>query len=173
MRVREGTTHLYCGAGRNAEREALYNYSPTPLYNVQNIVIASAAEEIYPKDFAALALMNSHVGGVFGASSTKYLKKQKDLMVVDSFINIEEGMWAINNGRIRYFFYHDLGLLYNLKKTQMTDTLKVVPTVFREYQHWMISSKTLPGDITEKLNNAITDIYNDGTIETIKAAYRP
>lgn len=92
-------------------------------------------------------------------------------MVLDTFNSINEGMLALDKGRIRYFFYHDLGLLYTIKQNGWN--LKVVPTTFREYQHWMISSKTLPTDVTAKLHAAITAIYKDGTIEAIKDKYRP
>jgi hypothetical protein len=47
--LERGHSHIFCGAGRNKDREARFIYSTTPVYHVSNVVVAKLSDLYDPK----------------------------------------------------------------------------------------------------------------------------
>ena len=162
---------VYCGAGRNAKREAQFHFSTIPVYSLYNQLVAHRDDRFDPQAFADLAEQGDAVGARFGASSTRFLNKQQDLRVVDQFENLQQGFELLSSQRrIRWFFYHDLGLIYALRESPLP--LRLVPTRFRSYSHWMIYSKTIDAGLREALDLALFEMLREGELTAIEQRYK-
>lgn len=171
QKLTTGSAHVFCGAGRNAEREKKFYYSKMPLYSVSHVLMAHKNEKVSPKSFNDLIETQATVGVYFGTSTSQFIKKYEALNINDGFYDLERALLAISNKKLRYFYYHDLALNYYLRNTSLP--LKVLPYKYRTYSHWMIYSKFIPKKIRALIDNEITDMVKSGLINQIRAKYEP
>ena len=161
---------IYCGASRSEARAKIYGYSRMPLYRVSNILITQKNNPVDPQKLSELHDQNSLVGTFFGTGSATYLKSVRNLRINDGFKTLERGIQSLKIGTIDYFFYHDLGLLYQLKSA--AHGLRAVPTKFRAYDHWMLYSPLMEPTLRRQIDDALAEMIFDGVIEAIWDKYR-
>ena len=167
--VEQGSADLFCGAGRNAERESRFVYLKTPVYHTSNVVLAHSAESFAPMNFADLAEVQNSVAIVNGTSSGRFLIAQgvhKPLLYDD----VDQAIRAVaGNPRVRFFYYHDLGLKYALHSYKLP--IQVVPVKYRTVPQWVIVSRHLAEPKREALERALAAMAADGSLATIRADY--
>ncbi len=164
-----GKGHVFCGAGRNAERERKYGYSTKPVYDVSNVVIAHRDEDFVPKSLEQLAGEEIVVGAYFGTSSAAFLKKQAGVRVLDNIKTLDQGMQFVANGRISYFYYHDLGLAYLVNESDLP--IKLLPTRFRTVPQWLLYSPHLDAPDKKRIDDTLTTLYESAELEQINSAF--
>ncbi len=165
-----GHQHLFCGAGRNKGREKLYTYSVKPLYGVSNVIVVHRDDPMKPMSFQDLIDHKIEVATFFGTVSSEYLKAQIDTLANDSFIGLEHPLRLIaDKKRFRAFFYHDLGLKYFIRHNELP--LRVAPTKFRTYNHWMLYSKDLPRKYVDAVEKILSDLRRKEILEKITRTY--
>ena len=169
--VEKSSNGVYCGAGRNAKREALYHFSAIPVYDVANQLVAHRDDSYDPLSFDDLAASGDLIGGRYATSSTRYLQQQSGLLIEDQFETLDQGLALLaTQRRIRWFFYHDLGIFYALKHSDLP--LRVVPTKLRSYSHWMIYSRSMPEDHRRALDRALLSMQQSGQLAEIEQRYK-
>lgn len=162
---------IFCGAGRNKEREERFIYSSVPVYHVSNIVIARKDDPYDPQSIDGLTGVDLKVGAYFGTSSARFLMGHEGVRVLDHFTSLQTALEDVAKGGIRYFYYHDLGLLYLLRNSDLP--LRAVPTKFRTVPQWIIYSKKLEPEVIRILDEAVIDMVKSGEIEKIWDNYKP
>jgi len=167
--IKSGEAHVFCGAGRNKKREGLYYYSKQPVYEPSNVLVMHQDDKYVVKNYAELQSKKAVIGAFYGASSTTYLKTFEGLHVVDHFTELQNGLTAVANKIIPYFYYHDLGLTYLVNESELP--IKLMPTKFRTYQHWLLYSKTLSEKQVEQLDAVLGSMIDDGSIQAVQAKY--
>jgi len=88
--LKSGKSDLFCGAGRNAKREAEYIYSIRPVYDVSNIMVTHKDHDFNPTSFADIRERGFEVGAFLGTTSAEFLKMQSGLLVNDNFTDLKE-----------------------------------------------------------------------------------
>lgn len=164
-----GQAHVFCGAGRNAKREAVYVYSSLPVYEVANVIAAHEDEAFVPQGFPELIAEGSLTGALFGTSSSTWLMSHEGVRVNDNFHSVEEGLEALANKRIQFFYYHDLGLNYLTENLNLP--LKVVPTRFRSTPQWLLYSPHTPEKIIQVLDEVVAELTDTGELQQIQKRY--
>jgi len=167
--IKSGEGQVFCGAGRNKKREALYSYSKSPVYQPSNVLVMHQDDTYIAKDYADLQNNEAIIGAFYGASSTTFLKTFEGVHVADHFTEINDGLLAVANKKIPYFYYHDLGLTYLVNQSKLP--IKLMPTKFRTYQHWLLYSKTLSEKQISQLDAVLDSMVNDGSLLTIQATF--
>lgn len=168
-RVEQNPSELFCGAGRNAKREARFIYSKTVVYNVSNVVAAHRSFDKTVNGFEDIQNQQLTVGALYGTSSAGFVKKQVGVPVNDSFLNLETGLQAVANQRIPLFYYHDLGLNFLIKDWQLP--LKVLPHKFRTVPQWIIYSKSIDPGLLRHIESALEAMEREGEIKQIWRNY--
>ncbi len=163
---------IFCGAARNKERAARFNFSKTPVYNVSYVVVARKDDPYIPTSFQDLANTQDRVGAFWGTVSASFLKSHQGVRVSDQHVNLWAGVENVINGQLRYFYYHDLGLYYLLKEKQLTQ-LRVLPTKFITLPQWMLYGKHLSSGVREILDREIRDMAYTGEIDFLWSKYKP
>ena len=167
--IKSGEGQVFCGAGRNKKREALYFYSKNPVYQPSNVLVMHQDDSYIAKDYADLQSKEAIIGAFYGASSTTFLKTFEGLRVADHFDEVKDGLSAVANKIIPYFYYHDLGLTYLVNQSNLP--IKLMPTKFRTYQHWLLYSKTLSEKQIIQLDTVLDSMVDDGSLRTLQAKF--
>ncbi len=173
--LEHGREHIFCGAGRNKDREARFIYSTSPVYHVSNVVVTRREDLYNPKSIQDLADTKDLVGVFYGTSSAKFLLKHGTVRVSESHMDLLTALRNVQNLEkitLRYFYYHDLGLFYFLKKYNLSG-LRVVPTKFRTVPQWMLFSKEIPAKVRQTIDAEITAMVKAGEVERIWDRYKP
>ena len=161
--------HVYCGAGRNKKREKLFYYSKYPVYHPSNVLVMHQDDNFIAKDYSDLQKSSFPVGAFFGASSTSFLKSFEGIRVADHFTELSDGLNAVSEKKIPYFYYHDLGLTYLINQT--THPIKLMPTKFRTYDHWMLYSRSLSLQQINQLDSVVQSMLDDGTLSKFRRQF--
>ncbi|WP_421862249.1 substrate-binding periplasmic protein [Motiliproteus sp.] len=168
--IEHGAADLFCGAGRNAEREARFHYLSTPVYEVSNVVLAHRDEPLTPQTFADLAAIDHAVAIIDGTSSGRFLQRQ-GVEPGALFNEINRAIKAVaDNPRVRFFYYHDLGLNYALISHKNLP-IRVVPSRFRTVPQWILVSRQTPDSLRQALETTLAEMQADGTLAAIGAEF--
>lgn len=170
--VLTGRRHIYCGAGRNSERERLYHFSENPLYTVANILITHQDNQKGPVTLLDLAMAEIRIGTFANTSSARWLQKQPGLVVDENYTDLRAALQDVSTGSLQYFFYHDLGLDHLMRNTKGHKARKVARQ-YRTKFHWMLMTRKLPEPVLHLINREITAMIDLGVIEKIRQDYRP
>ncbi|KZY64700.1 hypothetical protein A3765_08515 [Oleiphilus sp. HI0130] len=168
--LEDGRANVFCGAGRNAERELRYIYSSRPVYSVSNVVSARDNSKYTIDSIADISNKKLIVAALFGSSSGRWLRSHDGLRISDKYHSPDEALLALNNNeKIDLFFYHDLGLNY-LTKTTYT-SLRVLPVKFRTVSQWLIYSKHTTAQSVRLLEAQVSSITKSGELKRIQEKY--
>jgi ABC-type amino acid transport substrate-binding protein len=168
-KLEQGNAHVFCGAGRNPERELKFHYSKLPVYAVSNVLLTHETNMYVTSSYQDLQDKKLIIGAFFGTSSARFLKKYEGIRVVDNFKTLDDAMNAVADKKIPYFYYHDLGLVYMVENSQLP--IKVMPKKLRTVDQWMIYSRELPTELVETLDEALRIMTEKGTIADINARF--
>jgi len=165
-----GHVDAFCGVGRNEIREKEYIYSIRPLYHISNVVAMHRSDLFIPQSFDDIRTSGIKVATFLGTTSAAYLKMQPGIYVNDSFTDLMTGLRLVaNEDRHRMFFYHDLGLVYLLQKSELP--LHVVNTKFRTVSHWMLYSRKKSVETIQYMEEALLDVELSGELNEIRSRY--
>ena len=167
--VELNSSHIFCGAGRNAKREKRFIYSETAVYHVSNVVASHDSSAYEIESFDSISNQQLVVGALFGTSSATFVKKHQGVQVNDSFLDLKTGLNAVANKRVELFYYHDLGLNFLIKDWDLP--LKVVPHKFRTVPQWIIYSKSIHPTTHEKIENALKAMEQEGFLKEVWSRY--
>lgn len=172
MMVEQNPAHVFCGSGRNEAREKRFIFAKTPVYHVSNVVAAHQSDLFNPKTLAEISEQGATVGALYGTSSARYLKAQlPEQQVNDSFNDLQTPLKLMAEfpDRLRYFYYHDLGLNYLVKSTGLP--LRVVPTKFRTVPQWLIYSRNTDPMTAQAIEKALRELEETGELAAIVQRY--
>jgi|GEM_PF-1133436 len=164
--IEHDTDYIFCGAARSEERELKFGYFDQPLYTVSNVVAIQPDDPLEPASMEDLATSGVVVGALSSVASTRFLKSHPGIAVHDVFKTPLEGLKITARGHRRMmFFYHDLGIYHLIREHSLP--LKVWPTRFRTYQHWLVHSKRMDPVLTEHLRKLLQELSNNGELKRI------
>ncbi len=163
--------HVFCGATWTKARSHRFRYSKIPLYKVSNVLIARKDDLFNPLGFDDLIAAGDAVGALYGISSTRFLRQNIGSLVNDSFNDLEAAIKLIGMPphRLRYLFYHDLGLNYLVKHSPYS--LRVIPTKFRSFEQWFIYNPETPKYIVDIMETELTKMRESGELQLILDKY--
>ena len=165
-----GQGHAFCGAGVTDERKTLYVYSKIPVYHVSNVILAHKEETVIPTSFAEIAEKQLVIGSFYGTSSSTWLMHQPGVQVSDKHVELDDVVKLISDQKgLRYFFYHDLGLNYYVRKSGLP--LQVLPTRYRTIPQNMLYSRELPDALRNAVEDALQDMQDEGVMEQIQLQF--
>lgn len=167
--VETGQANLFCGAGRNARREALFHYLPTPVYQVSNVLLGHRNEQLAPADYDELVTLSPSIAVISGTSSAAFLHKKGASGLVE-FHDIGKAISSVAlNDRIRFFYYHDLGLNYALRNSELP--IQVMPVRYRTVPQWLLVSRETPEPLRDIMAEVLAAMAQDGTIAAINTRF--
>ncbi len=169
--VEQGPNYAFCGANRNAKREKKFTYSGQPTYDVSYVMALHQNEPSEYRSWNDIRENKGAVGALYGTHSSNVLRSKLGSQVNDTFTSIVEGLELITKApdRLRFFYYHDLGLNYLIKKYQLP--LNITETKFVTTQQWLIYSKGLDPVVAKAIEQGLDELRRNGQLEKIVGQY--
>lgn len=169
--VETGPSYAFCGSSRTTAREKRFDFIDTPLYLISYALLGHKDEQVHPANFDELKATGGTVGALFGTQSAQNLKKKLGHQVNDSFQEFDTPLRMMSTPpyRLRYFYYHDLGLNYMAKETGLP--LKVLNSRFKTRAQFLIHSKNLKPEIVRALVDTMEEMEKSGELDKIVQKY--
>lgn len=171
-----GEIDVFVGLAKTEEREALYQYLPTPLYKINYVVAIRRNDDVNVRSYKELIELGNQSGGILvlrGSKSEEILKE----MAGGYHVAIQREGKMINNlrkliaGRGRFIFYHDLGLKAQIKISGLEEKVKILPFSFYEYEHYVAFSKDTRKEIVSRVGRILEKMAESGTLEKLYSKY--
>lgn len=169
--VESGPGYVFCGSSRTDAREKRFDFIDTPLYLISYVLLAHKEERVSPATFEELKASGGTVGVLFGTRSAQSLKEKLGNQVNDSFQEFDTPLRMMSTApyRLRYFYYHDLGLNYMAKESGLP--LKVLNNRFKTRAQWLIHSKDLKPEAVAALSLIMKEMEKSGELDAIVQKY--
>lgn len=170
--LKDGVTDVHCGLARNTEREQIYQFGES-IYPVKHLVAIRADDPVSVNSFDDIRKLGNKgtILTPMGTATYDYLLKQGGLRIDDGGKTPEANLEKLANGRGRFFYYHDLGLLYEINRPLNQGKFRALPTAFLEYEHWMVFSKAVAPAIVEDISRTIRFVKNTKEYQEIINRY--
>jgi glutamate/aspartate transport system substrate-binding protein len=171
----DGTNDVVCGLIRTKEREALAEFIEPPLYAVNYTLAARADDDVKIASWDDVRALGPAgvVLALNGVPSSAQLKAMTGLTVDDGGRTQEQNLKKLLEGRGRFFYRHDLGLMAEINANpDFRGKVKLLPVVLiREPQYLLLSKKSAQIAAAPKLAAALAKLQADGALERIHAKY--
>ena len=169
-----GELDVFFGLKKTEEREENYIYLDTPLYEV-SYVLANRVDDNYKitsfNDIFTLP-KNEIILSVSGTGASKFLYSNCKVYLDDNAKNPTVLLKMLMKKRGRYAFYHDLGLLHIVKSNSLEDKIRILPTKYSTYSHYVAFSKKVPLVYIQRVRIALKKLEKNGTLKRIYETYR-
>ncbi|QDG77666.1 ABC transporter substrate-binding protein [Labrenzia sp. PHM005] len=173
VEVANGTIDVFFCMAKNSRRADLFDYIRTPLYEVNHVVAVRKGEHQNIKEFGDIRrLGNVSILTNFGSATARFLSKQGGLNVDSSGQTLDQNLKKLIVGRGEFVYFHDIGLYSTIREKFKDEPLEVLPARFHSYHHYLVISKKAPVGLRDRLESAIADLHNDGTLESIVQKYK-
>ncbi len=169
-----GEIDVFFGFKRTGSRLAKYRFLDNPLYQVNYVLAARRDDPLSIQSFDDLidAVDDARVATVGGSAASKFLREQgSGLRINDSLTSPTQLMNILQVGRIRFAFYHDLGLEHVIDAEGFESSLKILPVSFSRYNHYVAFSKDTADSTIARVEKALEKIREDGTLARIQRKY--
>lgn len=167
--LENGEGHVFCGAGRTKDRDKNFIYSTYPIYEVNNVVVGHQDETLEKFDISYFIKNKIAIGAYFGTTSAIFLRSQIRDLAKDHFTNIEDALTMIGKKKLRFFYYHDLGLNHYVKNSEYP--LKIMAPKFRTSPQWVIFSKKTPPSVIKEIDEVLLQMDKEGELQKIREGF--
>jgi len=171
--LQHGKIDIFLGMTRTKDRESKFVYLDPPLYEVNHVIAVRADDKVDIKNFEDIRKLGAN--GVIltnqGTSTQRYLKKQTGLHIDSEALNLSSNLKKLLFNRGRFLYFHDLGMVSTIKKEGLTKKVRIVPSTFKKYSHYLVFSKTTPKHIVEKVESILNEISQNGELKKIVDKY--
>jgi len=171
--IQNGDIDVFFCLAKNSQREKLFDYITTPLYEVNHVVAVRAGEHQSVQSLddirrldAATILTN------FGTATERYLSLQEGLTVDTTADSLELNIRKLLLGRGDFVYFHDIGLYSTIRQKFPNEPIDVLPSRFRSYGHYLVVSKAASKGLKQTLEKAVADLQKDGTLAKISQKYK-
>lgn len=172
--LQRGKIDIFFGMTKNAQREHIYQFIPTPLYDVNHIVAVRSDDNIKVTDYNDIARLGNQgiILTIAGSAIVNYLTAQNEQLIVDSSgLTISDTLERLVRHRGRFVYYHDLGLYGDIKRYNYQAQVKVLPTSFRHYSHYAAFSPSVPKTVVSEVTDALNSLQQNGKLQAIYERY--
>lgn len=169
----KGNIDIFVGMARNKARLKQYIFIDTPLYEVNHVIAARKDETVVINrfdDIRNLAPDNIILTNL-GTATEKLLKEQPGLRVDSEGRDLKANLAKLLYGRGRFICFHDIGLIGAIKRYGYAEKIKVFPSSFKKYHHYIAFAPKTPKEIIARIDKAVQKLVANGELERIRSRY--
>jgi polar amino acid transport system substrate-binding protein len=165
-----GATDIGFGLMRTPAREKIMTFGAT-LYNVDYMLVARANDPVTINSIDDVKALGSEgtVLAVLGGSSAKTLT-DLGLKVDDTGPDMQTNLVKLLNNRGRFFYYHNLGLVWEMNTTYK-GKFKLLPPVIQSVDQWVVFSKNVPSGTSKIVLDTIAKLKASGEWDKVTNKY--
>ena len=172
-KLANGDIEIFVGMAKNTARLEQYIFIDTPLYEVNHIIAARKDDPAVINSFddiRGLAPDNIILTNL-GTATEHLLKAQKGLTVDADGTSLKENLKKLIYGRGRFICFHDIGLIAAIKRYGYKEQIKVFPSSFKKYYHYIAFAPTTPKETIARIDKAVQELAANGELERIRSRY--
>ncbi|MCJ8300350.1 MAG: transporter substrate-binding domain-containing protein [Pseudomonadales bacterium] len=169
----KGSLDVFFGLAKNSQRLKKFTYIDMPLYSVHHVVAVRADDDVDVTTFAQIKALGQQ-GMLLTVNNTathRYLNMQGGLIVDASSQNVPENLRKLLAKRGRFVYNHHLGLIDSINRENYSKKIKILPTNFRSYQHYVAFSKSVSADKIAIIRRALQKLQQTGELAEILKKY--
>ena len=142
----------------------------TPLYRVDYQLAARIDDRADPKSFDELRMLDGGpiILSMQGRQYTDIIKNRPGLIVDDGALSAETNLRKLIDDRGRFCFAGSQLLKYQITKENLSNRVRVLPTIFFSGFSYAVLSKNVDPQIVEKLRWDLTLLERDGELARIR-----
>lgn len=161
----------FVGLSRSEERKKFLNFS-IPIYELHRVVAARQNDDVQIGSYADIRALKTDNGimSLFGSNNLAVLK-QHQLNITGTPSSVAQGLLMLIKYRGRFFSYHDLGIINTIKKNNMGDKVKILPTYLETFEQHIAYPKTVPQNTIRRIDSAIRTLQQNGNMQIILDRY--
>lgn len=162
---------FFCMA-KNDAREDTINYIEPPLYEVNHVVAVRSGEFENVQSIKDIIAIDGAVLTNYGTNTYMFLEEQGRLKLDGSAESLEQNLTKLLLGRGDFVYFHDIGMYSTLARKFEGAPIDVLPTSFNKYYHYLVVSKKAPAELKGRLEKAVAELEEDGTLAAITSKYK-
>lgn len=172
-KLKSGQLDVFFGLKKTAERRAIYQFLDIPLYHLNYVLAARIDEEVEIKSFDDLRALGpeGRVLTVYGTAACQFIHNEGGILVDDGAKSSEILLKKLLHGRGRFAFYHDLGLSSVIRKNHLENHVKILPTKFSTYHHYVAFSQHVSAETISLVGAALLQLKKSGALDRIHRQY--
>ena len=161
---------FFMGLALNEERARLYDYVEPALYEV-NHVIAVRSDDPARIDSLAEIPRDAVLMTIGGSSTERFLEGQGFTNVDGSANDSTQLLKKLVHKRARFVYFNDIALKAEIKRMGLRQEVRILPTSFRKYAHYLVINKNTDPLKKEAIISTYHEMRGTGQVETILDKY--
>lgn len=172
-RLENGELDVFFGFVKNESRAEKFIFIDPPLYSVKHVVAIRKNDDVNINSFEDIRKLGEKgtILTIFGTSTHRYLLKQEGLIVDQGGKTIPANLNKLLARRGRFVYYHNLGLIDSINRTNLGKKIKILPASFQEYQQYVAFSKKVSSEKVKKVQSALEKLSQSGELKKILQKY--
>lgn len=172
--LQKGKLDIFFGITKSAYRERIYQFILTPLYPVNHVVAVRTDDDISVTNYDDIAKLGEQgiILTIAGSAIINYLASQNGKLIIDSSgLTISDTLERLVRKRGRFIYYHDLGLYGDIKRYNHQTRVKILPTSFRQYNHYAAFAPNTPKEVVLEVSQSLDSLQKTGQLQAIYKKY--
>lgn len=172
LMLEDGELDLMLGLSKNPEREKRFQYIDIPLYSVKHVIVSRADANLQINSIEDIIKKRLSVISILGTGSAKYAKQIFGEELVSSVTKRPETLMRMliaNRGDLVY--YHNLGIMHEIRRGDLFKKVTIQPVIPREYSHYLAMSRKTSKDIVKKVYDVVLKLKQNGRLDDIYKKY--
>lgn len=170
--LRHATVGAACGLLEQAERHAYASRLLPPLYRVRHMVVARADDGANPQSLAELrTLVGDKALIAVRGSAYPPMLREAGFKVDDSTGDYQTNLRKLLAGRARFFYGGEHALWRSMQQAHLTQSLRLLPTVFAEEPIYLWTTRQLPAVQRDRIARGLERLQASGELAAIVRHY--
>ena len=161
---------IFIGLIRNSEREQHFLFANLPLFEFRPVFAKRADDPFEYTDAASLE--GKAIGTERGSEFDRQMRELSGVKV-EEVTSMRQNILKLLAHRVDLVYYHQLGLEWEIKEGGFANQIALTKNSFGHVKmHYVMFSKSVPQNVIDEIERALSTMKADGTIDTILAAYK-
>ena len=171
----EGSLDVICGLASTKDRKEKFDVIETPLYTTHLILAARKEETADVKGFDDIRKLGADaiVLTVTQTAQAELAAAQPGLKVDSAAKDTSQNLQKLVAGRGRFILHNDFALVDEIRRDNLGDKVKLLPTPLTTEGRFFIVSKKAPAGLKDKLAAALDKLRKSGELAKTFQPYKP
>ena len=171
----EGSLDVICGLASTKDRKEKFDVIETPLYTTHLILAARKEETADVKGFDDIRKLGADaiVLTVTQTAQAELAAAQPGLKVDSAAKDTSQNLQKLVAGRGRFILHNDFALVDEIRRDNLGDKVKLLPTQLTTEGRFFIVSKKAPAGLKDKLAAALDKLSKSGELAKTFQPYKP
>lgn len=169
-----GSIDMICGSLRSTDRLAKFDFIDTPIFSVDYLLAVRADDPVQVNNWDDIRKLGDDgiILAIHGFGIVEALDKIGGLKIDAGAYSSKSNLNKLIARRGRFYCHRSPGIMTEIRLAELTDKIKVLPTVMLKEDFYIIVSKKMAPENAKKLRAALAVLSNRGDLALIFQKYK-